>query len=44
MVCHVSERDKETSIPPSLEEVIMRKLTHLVKAETCVGPCNERVL
>jgi hypothetical protein len=34
--------DTEASIPPSLEEVIMRKLTHLVKAERDVlGPVME---
>jgi len=39
MVCHVNETDREASIPPSLEEVIMRKLTHLVKAERDIlGP------
>jgi len=39
MACHVSETDREASIPPSLEEVIMRKLTHLVKAERDIlGP------
>jgi hypothetical protein len=37
-VCQVSETDK-ASILPSLEKVIMRKLTHLVKAERDVlGP------
>ena len=38
MVCHVNETDREASIPPSLEEVIMRKLTHLVKERDVLGP------
>jgi len=39
MVCRVNETDREASIPPSLEDVIMRKLTHLVKAERDIlGP------